>query len=131
MEITSGHAPRGPTEMMVDADTADKHHLKIGDELRTIAVTGDFTAKITGIASFKVTNPGAAIVYFDTATAQRELLGSEGLFTSICGHGRARRQRRAAQGERRRRARRPLQAADGRRRPRTPAARTSARSSTS
>ncbi|WP_328860816.1 ABC transporter permease [Streptomyces sp. NBC_00306] len=83
MEITSGHAPRGPTEMMVDADTADKHRLKIGDELRTIAVTGDFKAKISGIASFKVTNPGATIVYFDTATAQRELLGREGLFTGI------------------------------------------------
>src|SRR4051812_48646268 len=27
MEITSGHAPRGPTEVMVDADTADKHDL--------------------------------------------------------------------------------------------------------
>ncbi|GAA2445624.1 ABC transporter permease [Streptomyces mauvecolor] len=83
MEITSGHAPRGPTEMMVDADTADKHHLKIGDSLRTIAVTGDFTARITGIATFKVTNPGAAIVYFDTATAQKELLGATGQFTQI------------------------------------------------
>ncbi|MFI1101108.1 ABC transporter permease [Streptomyces melanogenes] len=83
MEITSGHAPRGPTEMMVDADTADKHDLKIGDELRTIAVTGDFKAKITGIASFKVTNPGAAVVYFDTATAQRELLGHTGVFTNL------------------------------------------------
>ncbi|WP_328312409.1 FtsX-like permease family protein [Streptomyces sp. NBC_00442] len=83
MEITSGRAPRGPTETMVDADTADKHHLTIGDELRTIAVTGDFTAKITGIATFKVTNPGAAIVYFDTATAQRELLGGAGQFTQI------------------------------------------------
>jgi putative ABC transport system permease protein len=30
-----------------------------------------------------VTNPGAAIVYFDTATAQRELLGKEGLFTNV------------------------------------------------
>ncbi|TLS40376.1 FtsX-like permease family protein [Streptomyces montanus] len=83
MEITSGHAPRGPTEVMVDADTADKHHLKMGDELRTIAVTGDFKAKIVGIASFKVTNPGAAVVYFDTATAQRELLGATGRFTHI------------------------------------------------
>ncbi|MFF3687388.1 ABC transporter permease [Streptomyces sp. NPDC002187] len=83
MEITSGHGPRGPTEVMVDADTADKHGLKLGDELRTITVTGDFTAKISGIASFKVTNPGAAVVYFDTATAQRELLGKEGLFTHI------------------------------------------------
>jgi putative ABC transport system permease protein len=83
MEITSGRAPRGPTETMVDADTADKHHLKLGDELRTIAVTGDFKARIVGIATFKVTNPGAAVVYFDTATAQRELLGTTGRFTNI------------------------------------------------
>ncbi|MER6367664.1 FtsX-like permease family protein [Streptomyces mirabilis] len=83
MEITSGHAPRGPTETMVDADTADKRHLKLGDELRTIAVTGDFKARIVGIATFKVTNPGAAVVYFDTATAQRELLGTTGRFTHI------------------------------------------------
>ncbi|MFI6103505.1 ABC transporter permease [Streptomyces sp. NPDC051310] len=83
MEITSGHAPRGPTEVMIDADTAAKHRLKLGDELRTIAVTGDFTARISGIASFKVTNPGAAVVYFDTATAQRHLLGGQDLFTHI------------------------------------------------
>ncbi|MEW1690450.1 ABC transporter permease [Streptomyces sp. NPDC091265] len=83
MEITSGHAPRGPTEVMVDADTAKKHHLKIGDELRTIAVTGDIRARISGIAAFKVTNPGAAIVYLDTATSQQKLLGSAGVFTQV------------------------------------------------
>ncbi|MBT2505597.1 FtsX-like permease family protein [Streptomyces sp. ISL-98] len=83
MEITSGHAPRGPTEVMVDADTADKHGLKLGDELRTIAVTGDFGAKISGIASFKVTNPGATVVYFDTATSQQKLLGKPDTFTHI------------------------------------------------
>ncbi|MFE7384003.1 ABC transporter permease [Streptomyces zhihengii] len=83
MKIASGHAPRGPTEVMVDADTADKHGLKLGDELRTIAVTGDLTARISGIAAFTVTNPGAAVVYFDTATAQRELLGKEGVFTQV------------------------------------------------
>ncbi|MFE0926917.1 ABC transporter permease [Streptomyces mutabilis] len=83
MEITSGHAPRGPTETMVDSDTADKHDLKIGDELRTIAQTGDFKAKIVGIVSFTVTNPGAAVVYFDTPTAQRQLLGGEGRFSQF------------------------------------------------
>ncbi|MFJ8534364.1 ABC transporter permease [Streptomyces sp. NPDC093591] len=83
MEITSGHAPRGPTEVMVDADTADKHDLKLGDELRTIAATGDIRARIVGIASWKVTNPGAAVVYFDTATAQRTLLGATGRFTQV------------------------------------------------
>ncbi|MCX4787198.1 FtsX-like permease family protein [Streptomyces sp. NBC_01221] len=83
MEITSGHAPRGPTEVMVDADTADKHHLKLGDELRTIAATGDINAKISGIATFKVTNPGAAVVYFDTVTAQTKLLGKPDVFSLI------------------------------------------------
>jgi putative ABC transport system permease protein len=83
MEITSGHAPRGPTEVMVDADTADKHDLKLGDELRTIAATGDIRARIVGIASWKVTNPGAAVVYFDTETAQRTLLGATGRFTQV------------------------------------------------
>ncbi|WP_353943039.1 FtsX-like permease family protein [Streptomyces sp. HUAS MG91] len=83
MEITSGHAPRGPTEVMVDSDTVKKHHLKLGDELRTIAATGDLKARIVGVASFTVTNPGAAVVYFDTATAQRELIGRTGQFTQI------------------------------------------------
>ncbi|MFD9521259.1 ABC transporter permease [Streptomyces sp. NPDC059979] len=83
MKITSGQAPRGPTEVMVDADTADKHGLKLGDELRTIAITGDIRAKITGIAAFTVTNPGAAVVYFDTATAQQQLLGAPGVFTHV------------------------------------------------
>ncbi|MFI6288438.1 ABC transporter permease [Streptomyces sp. NPDC051018] len=82
-EITSGHEPRGPTDVMVDADTADKHGLKLGDELRTISAVGDFSAKISGITTFKVTNPGAAVVYFDTPTAQRELLGKEGLFAQL------------------------------------------------
>ena len=83
MEITSGHAPRGADEVMVDADTADKHHLKIGDELRTIAMTGEVRARISGIASFTVTNPGAAVVFLDTATAQQKLLGRAGVFTHI------------------------------------------------
>ncbi|MGW4228549.1 ABC transporter permease [Streptomyces sp. NPDC004980] len=83
MEITSGHAPRGPTEVMVDADTAEKHGLKIGDELRTVAVTGDIEARISGITAFTVTNPGAAVVHFDTATAQQKLLGRPGVFTHI------------------------------------------------
>ncbi|MFF0741016.1 ABC transporter permease [Streptomyces sp. NPDC004111] len=83
MDITSGHAPRGPTEVMVDADTADKHGLKLGDALRTIAVTGDFTARISGIASFRSTNPGATVVFYDERTAQRELLGATGRYTGI------------------------------------------------
>ncbi|MFJ6012708.1 ABC transporter permease [Streptomyces sp. NPDC092952] len=83
MEISSGHAPRGPTEVMVDADTADKHHLKLGDELRTITPHGDIRARISAIATFRITNPGAAVVYFDTATAQRMLLGRDDVFSLV------------------------------------------------
>lgn len=83
MEITSGRVPRGPTEAMLDADTADKHHLKIGDSLRTITPNGDIDAKISGIVTFKVTNPGAAVVYFDTATAQTKLLGAPDVFSVV------------------------------------------------
>lgn len=83
VDLTSGHAPRGPTEVMVDKDTADKHHLKLGDELRVIAAPGEFRAKITGITTFKVTNPGAAVFYFDTPTAQTRLLGSADAYSNI------------------------------------------------
>lgn len=82
-DISSGRAPRGPSESMVDADTADKKKLKIGDRLRTITVDGDFTTTISGIIAFRVTNPGAAVVVFETKTAQTKLLGGPDRFTQI------------------------------------------------
>ncbi|EXU68214.1 membrane protein [Streptomyces sp. PRh5] len=82
VEITSGHAPRGPTEVMVDADTAKNKKLKLGDEVRIIAIPGEFRAKIVGIATFQVTNPGATLIYMDTDTAQRKLLGAPGVYSS-------------------------------------------------
>ncbi|CAM5519263.1 ABC transporter permease [Streptomyces abikoensis] len=82
VEITSGHVPHGPAEAVLDADTAGKHGVKTGDKLRVIAVPGDFTVSVVGIATYKTTNPGAALLYFDTATAQEKLLGSTGSFSS-------------------------------------------------
>ncbi|MEU5188640.1 FtsX-like permease family protein [Streptomyces klenkii] len=82
VEITSGHAPHGAAEAVLDADTAAKHGVKTGDELRVLAVPGDFTVRVVGIATFKTTNPGAALLYFDTATAQTKLLGSADAFSS-------------------------------------------------
>ncbi|MET8556758.1 FtsX-like permease family protein [Streptomyces sp. NPDC004959] len=83
MELTSGHLPRSRAEVVVDADTAKKHHLRTGDAVRTITAHGDFTSHVSGVAAFTVTNPGAAVFYYDTATAQRELLGAPGRFTQI------------------------------------------------
>ncbi|MFF9771674.1 ABC transporter permease [Streptomyces sp. NPDC053086] len=83
MEITSGTAPKGPDQVMVDADTADKHHLKLGDEIGVITVVGTHHARVSGIAAFKVTNPGAAIFYLDTKTAQQTLVGRTGVYTNV------------------------------------------------
>ncbi|WP_225838038.1 ABC transporter permease [Streptomyces sp. NK08204] len=83
MKITSGAAPKGPGQVMVDADTADKHHLKLGDEIGIITVVGTHHARVSGIASFSVTNPGAAIFYLDTRTAQQTLVGRTGVYTDV------------------------------------------------
>ncbi|HSX96478.1 MAG TPA: FtsX-like permease family protein, partial [Streptomyces sp.] len=83
MKISSGNAPRGPDQIMVDADTADKHDLKLGDEIGVISAVGTHEAKVSGIADFQVTNPGAAIFYLDTATAQKALVGETGVYTNV------------------------------------------------
>ena len=79
MEITSGHAPRGPDR----GDGRRRHRRQARPEARRRDCApspspATSRAKIFGIATFKVTNPGAAIVYFDTATAQRELARQAG-----------------------------------------------------
>ncbi|MFF4761178.1 ABC transporter permease [Streptomyces sp. NPDC001292] len=83
MKITSGAAPKGPEQVMVDADTADKHHLKLGDEIGVITAVGTHRAHVSGIAAFTVTNPGAAIFYLDTRTAQQTLVGRSGVYTNL------------------------------------------------
>ncbi|MEU6096453.1 FtsX-like permease family protein [Streptomyces sp. NPDC047079] len=83
MKITSGAAPHGSGQVMVDADTAEKHHLRLGDEIGVISAVGTHSAKISGIAAFTVTNPGAAIFYLDTSTAQQTLVGKTGVYTNV------------------------------------------------
>ncbi|MEV8597669.1 FtsX-like permease family protein [Streptomyces sp. NPDC052012] len=83
MDITTGAAPKGAAQVMVDADTADKHDLGLGDEISWITAVGTYTAKVSGIADFTVTNPGAAIFYLDTKTAQQTLVGESDVYTNV------------------------------------------------
>ncbi|WP_435643536.1 ABC transporter permease [Streptomyces sp. H49] len=83
MKITTGAAPKGPDQVMVDEDTADKHHLKLGDDIGMISVVGTHHARVSGIAAFQVTNPGAAVFYLDTKTAQQTLIGRTGVYTDV------------------------------------------------
>ncbi|MFI0961757.1 ABC transporter permease [Streptomyces sp. NPDC021080] len=83
VKLTSGHEPHGTGEALLDADTADKKHLGIGDTLTVQAQPGSFKVRIVGIATFTTTNPGAALIFLDTPTAQTKLLGRPGLATSV------------------------------------------------
>lgn len=67
VKLTSGHAPHGAGEALLDADTAGKKHVRIGDTLTVQAQPGTFRVRVVGIATFTTTNPGAALVFLDPA----------------------------------------------------------------
>jgi putative ABC transport system permease protein len=83
VELTSGHVPTTDGQALIDADTARKQHLGIGDRLRVIAGPGAFPERISGIATFTTTNPGAALVFLDPHSAQTRLLGRTGRITQV------------------------------------------------
>ncbi|GAA5000482.1 hypothetical protein GCM10025734_35500 [Kitasatospora paranensis] len=82
VDITSGAAPAGKSQIMLDADTAKKAGLKLGSPLRVITMSGSYDFTVSGIVTFRTTNPGAALAFLDTPTAQQDLLG-ETAFTSV------------------------------------------------
>ncbi|MFF4760942.1 ABC transporter permease [Streptomyces sp. NPDC001292] len=83
VRLTSGHAPHGDGEALLDADTARHDDVRIGDVLAVQAQPGSFRVRVVGIAAFTTTNPGAARLFLDTPTAQARLLGSTARATSI------------------------------------------------
>ncbi|MDN3027731.1 ABC transporter permease [Streptomyces sp. S.PB5] len=83
VELTSGHAPHGPGEALLDSESADRKDLKIGDTLRVIGPQGTFEVRLVGIATFTTTNPGATLLFLDTPTAQTKLLGDANAATGI------------------------------------------------
>ncbi|WDF36427.1 ABC transporter permease [Streptomyces sp. T12] len=83
VELTSGHAPEGDSQVLIDADTADSKDVRIGDRLTVIGQEGSLPVEVVGIVTFTTTNPGAALVFFDPATAQTKLLGDPKAATGI------------------------------------------------
>ncbi|MFE8961862.1 ABC transporter permease [Streptomyces iakyrus] len=83
VKLTSGHAPRGPAEALLDSETAGRKDVRVGDTLTVIAPPGSFQVRVVGIVTFTTTNPGSALIYFDTPTAQTKLLGRPGTATAI------------------------------------------------
>ncbi|GAA4337284.1 FtsX-like permease family protein [Streptomyces venetus] len=83
VELTSGHAPHGPAQALLDSDTADRRNVRVGDPLTVIAPPGSFTVRVVGIVTFTTTNPGSARLFFDVPTARTKLLGDPRAATSI------------------------------------------------
>ncbi|MFD6168908.1 ABC transporter permease [Streptomyces coeruleorubidus] len=83
VELTSGHAPRGDGQALLDSETADRKDVRIGDTLTVIAPPGSFEVRVVGIATFTTTNPGAALVFLDPSSAPTKLLGSPRAATGI------------------------------------------------
>ena len=73
LTMRQGRAPRDSGEIAVDAGTAAKHDLHIGDTVTVLLQGPSIKAKIVGLVGFGQQDNllGATLVVFDTATAQR------------------------------------------------------------
>ncbi len=84
LRLRDGRAPRGPTEVLMDAGTAKEYDFEVGDKVRILfqGPPGDFT--IVGIAGFGAADnlAGATLAVFDTPTTQR-VLDKVGRFDSV------------------------------------------------
>ncbi|MEW9519699.1 ABC transporter permease [Streptomyces tubercidicus] len=82
--LTSGRAPRTPGEVVVDAATARRDGIEVGDPLRVSTVRGRHHATVTGIARYgDAAGPlGRSAVLFP-ATAAEQLLGRAGEYEHL------------------------------------------------
>ncbi len=84
LELRQGTPPGGPDQVVVDAATATKYDLAVGDTIRILFQGPPGSFRIVGIAGFGTADNlgGATLALFDTTTAQA-VLGKEGVFDQI------------------------------------------------
>ncbi|MEU5880823.1 ABC transporter permease [Spirillospora sp. NPDC047279] len=80
-DMQEGRAPTGPTEVAIDAKTAEKGKLKIGDTARIVVQGPPQRLKVVGLIDTG-NLMGATVTAFDTATAQKLML-KPGYFNDI------------------------------------------------
>ncbi|HYT29918.1 MAG TPA: FtsX-like permease family protein [Actinomycetota bacterium] len=83
-DLRQGRAPAAPGEVAVDAATARKHGLHVGDRTKVLLQGPAMEVTIVGIFGFGTADNlgGATVVAFDAATAQTALAGN-GKFDTI------------------------------------------------
>ncbi|MFE3204853.1 ABC transporter permease [Embleya sp. NPDC059237] len=83
VRLAQGREPHGPSELLMDADSARRAHVRLGDRVRVVAVPGSFEAAVVGIVAYRTVDPGHTSVFLDTAVASTRLLGVPGVVTSV------------------------------------------------
>src|SRR4051794_28883278 len=81
--LAQGHAPTGPGEIALDAASAARRNIRLGDPLRVITPTASLPVTVVGLTRLDGPNPGVAMAYLDTATGQNQLLAKPGMFSSV------------------------------------------------
>jgi putative ABC transport system permease protein len=81
--LVEGRAPTGPGEIAVDATSAARHDVHLGDPLRVITPKAGLPVTVVGLTDLDGPNPGVAMIYLDTPTAQAQLLGKPGQFSAV------------------------------------------------
>jgi putative ABC transport system permease protein len=83
VHITQGHPPLRAGELVLDQASARHKGVRLGDVLHVITPSGSTPSTVVGIAAFTTANPGVTMVYVDTTTAQKVLLGKPDVFTTV------------------------------------------------
>jgi putative ABC transport system permease protein len=84
MELVSGHAPRGPDEIVIDRASANKGHFAVGDAVHVLSQLGSQPYHIAGVATYGGADSaaGAQVVAFSQETASK-VFGTPGSYDAI------------------------------------------------
>jgi len=82
--IREGHAPSGPGEVVIDAQTVAKAGFRVGDDVDIVFEDGRRTFTLVGVVGFGESDSilGATLAGFDLSTSQL-VLGKEGLVDEV------------------------------------------------
>ncbi len=83
-DLRSGEAPRGPSQVVIDAGTAKKEKFAVGDRVKIITPIGPREFTISGIVGYGDQDSllGATVALFDQVTAEK-VLDTKGLYAAI------------------------------------------------
>ncbi|HUB73216.1 MAG TPA: FtsX-like permease family protein [Solirubrobacteraceae bacterium] len=84
LKLAAGSWPAGPGEVAIDANTAERHHYRLGETIGVVARGAEQHMRIVGIVTIGGASSlgGTTIALFDFAYAQK-LFGVAGKLTSI------------------------------------------------